>query len=320
VGGFPPGWAEWNDKYRDSVREFWRGSLPAMALAERLCASASLFNNQGRRPWCCINFLTAHDGFTLNDVVTYNEKHNEANGENNQDGAGENFSWNCGVEGPTEDPAINTLRERQIRNMLATLLLSQGTPMLLAGDEFGRTQQGNNNAYCQDNEISWLNWDLKQKGIGLTSFVQRLAYLRHHYPILRRNLFLNGEYIEELGVRDVTWISPGGSQMEEADWHNPDLRTFGVLLDGRAQSTGIRQRGKEATLLIVINGHHEPVEFTLPECAGGCGWSLSIDTNLPEMVDAQPFAIGAMYRVTERSLVLFVLEAEPIEDDAEPAE
>jgi glycogen operon protein len=319
VGGFPPGWAEWNDKYRDNVRDFWRGQLPAMALAERLCASASLFDNQGRRPWACINFLTAHDGFTLNDVVTYNEKHNEANGEDNQDGTWENFSWNCGEEGPTDSACVNTLRERQIRNFLATLLLSQGTPMLLAGDEFGRTQQGNNNAYCQDNEISWLNWDLKHKGTGLITFVQKLTALRHRYPILRRNLFLNGEYIEELGVRDVTWISPSGSQMALEDWHNPDLRTFGVLLDGRAQSTGIRQRGKEATLLIVINGNHELHEFTLPECAGGCRWSLLIDTNRPELEEGESFAIGATYGVRERSLVLLVFEADPIPPET-PAE
>jgi isoamylase len=312
VGEFPPGWAEWNDKFRDNVRDFWRGELPASALAERLCASPSLFNRQGRRPWACINFVTAHDGFTLNDVVTYNEKHNEANGEDNQDGTSDNHSWNCGFEGPTNDPEINALRERQIRNLLATLLLSQGTPMLLAGDEFGRTQSGNNNAFCQDNPISWLDWDLKQKGASLIRFVQQLTALRHKYPILRRNLFLNGEYIEDLGVRDVTWISPTGSMMGFEDWHNPHLRTFGMLLDGRAQTSGIRQRGKEATLLMIINGHYEPVEFTLPESAGARHWSTLIDTALPESEEPPPavaLEIGERYLVKSRSLLLFVLKA-----------
>ena len=167
VGGFPPGWAEWNDKFRDTVRDFWRGEAPASALAPRLSASGDCFNHRGRKPWACINFVTAHDGFTLNDLVTYNDKHNEANGEDNNDGSSDNRSWNCGAEGPTDDRAINALRDRQIENMLATLLLSQGTPMLLAGDEFGRTQRGNNNAYCQDNEISWLDWDIEDKGRSL---------------------------------------------------------------------------------------------------------------------------------------------------------
>ncbi len=212
------GWAEWNDKYRDSVRDFWRGQAPVGALAPRLCASADLFNHQGRRPWACVNFVTAHDGFTLNDLVTYNEKHNEANNENNQDGSADNRSWNCGAEGPSDDAAINALRERQIRNLLATLLLSQGTPMLLAGDEFGRTQQGNNNAYCQDSAISWLNWDLQEKGQGLIRFVRKLTALRHKYPILRRNRFFTGEHNAALDVKDVTWINANGAEMQAGDW------------------------------------------------------------------------------------------------------
>ncbi len=312
VGGFPPGWAEWNDKFRDNVRDFWRGELSAMDLADRLCASAPLFNHLGRRPWACVNFVTAHDGFTLNDVVSYNEKHNEANGWDNQDGATENRSWNCGVEGPTDDPEVNELRERQIRNMLATLLLSQGTPMLLGGDEFRRTQQGNNNAYCQDNEISWVDWSLAEKSEALVLFVRQLTSLRHKYPILRRNLFLNGDYIEELGVRDVTWINPNGSEMEVEHWKDPATRCFGMLLDGRAQTTGIRQRGKEATILIVVNGYHEGVDFVLPECAGACNWYLLIDTTFPELPTMPAFAIGATYTVTGRSLLVFVLEAEPV--------
>ncbi|MGH7077126.1 MAG: glycogen debranching protein GlgX, partial [Acetobacteraceae bacterium] len=207
VGGFPPGWAEWNDKFRDTVRDFWRGEANAAALAPRLCASAEEFNRAGRRAWACVNFIAAHDGFTLNDTVTYNEKHNEANGEDNKDGHSDNRSWNSGIEGPTDDPGINELRARQIRNMLATLILSQGTPMLLGGDEFGRTQGGNNNAYCQDNEISWLDWSIGEKGKALIRFVRKLTGLRHRYPALRRTRFLTAEFNEELGLKDVTWIN-----------------------------------------------------------------------------------------------------------------
>ena len=218
VGGFPPGWAEWNDKYRDTVRGFWKGDAPASALTPRLCASADMFNYQGRRPWASINFVTAHDGFTLHDLVTYNEKHNEANGEGNKDGTSDNRSWNCGAEGPTDDPEINGLRQRQIRNILATLFLSQGTPMLLAGDEFGRSQQGNNNAYCQDNEISWVDWKLADTNKVQKQFLQKLIGLRHKYPVLRRSRFLTGEYIEELGVKDVTWINADGSEMNDGNY------------------------------------------------------------------------------------------------------
>src|ERR1700739_4177293 len=245
VGSFPPGWAEWNDKFRDTTRKFWTGKAPAGALTESLCAYPSIFNHQGRRPWASINFITAHDGFTLNDLFTYNEKHNEANGEDNQDGSSDNNSWNCGVEGPTDDPAINALRQRQIRNLLATLLLTQGTPMVLAGDEFARTQNGNNNAYCQDNEISWVNWELLEKNQHLAIFAQRLMKMRHRYPILRRNLFLTGQHNEELGVKDLTWINANGSEMEQRNWGDTNMRCFGMLLDGRAQVTGIRQRGKQ---------------------------------------------------------------------------
>jgi isoamylase len=309
VGGFPPGWAEWNDKFRDTVRDFWRGESPASSLTDRMCASGGLFNQQGRRPWASINFVTAHDGFTLNDLVTYNEKHNEANGENNQDGSNDNRSWNFGVEGPTEDCDINALRERQMRNLLATLLLSQGTPMVLAGDEFARTQQGNNNAYCQDNEISWLDWDIKAKGQSLIRFVKRLTSLRHKYPVLRRNLFLTGEFVEELGVKDVAWINANGREMEDEHWGDHGMRCFGMLLDGRAQTTGIRQRGKEATMLIIINEHGGVVPFKLPESPGGEHWTLLIDTNDPNNKrQAKTFQIGEIYDVIPRSLRLFVLE------------
>jgi glycogen operon protein len=198
-----------------------------------------------------------------------------------------------------------------MRNLLATLLLAQGTPMMLAGDEFARTQQGNNNAYCQDNEISWVDWSLHDTNADLVQFVRKLTALRHKYPILRRNLFLNGEYLEELGVRDVTWLNPAGAQMTEEDWDHPEGRCFGMLLDGRAQATGIRQRGKEATILIVVNGYHEPSGFTLPGVEGGGQWSLLIDTQVAAIDEPPAFAIGAPYDVTARSLLVFVLEAEP---------
>ncbi|HET9107948.1 MAG TPA: glycogen debranching protein GlgX [Steroidobacteraceae bacterium] len=304
VGAFPPGWAEWNDQFRDAVRDFWRGEAPASALAPRLCASGDLFNHQGRRPWASVNFVTAHDGFTLNDLVSYNEKHNEANQEDNRDGSSNNRSWNCGAEGPTEDATVNALRERQMRNLLGTLLLSQGTPMLLAGDEFARTQNGNNNSYCQDNEINWLDWNIGERGQALIRFVQRLTQLRHTYPILRRNRFLTGEYNAQLDVKDVTWINANGAQMLEENWQDGGTRCFGMLMDGRAQSTGIRQRGRDATLLWVLNAHHDLVQFTLPECAGGRRWSLLIDSNRPATPSAT-FETGAVYEVTARSLLLF---------------
>jgi glycogen operon protein len=306
VGGFPPGWAEWNDRYRDTVRDFWKGTATASHIAERLCASGDVFNRLGRRPWACVNFVTAHDGFTLNDVVTYNEKHNEANGEDNRDGSNDNKSWNCGVEGPTDDPAINKLRARQIRNLLATLLLSQGTPMLLAGDEFGRTQRGNNNAYCQDNEISWLDWNFGDKGRSLVGFVRKLCALRHQYPILRRNRFLTGAYDEELEIKDLTWINATGVEMRAEDWTDARMKCFGMLMDGRARPSGVRQRGTEAAMLMVMNAHDDLVEFTLPECPGGRLWSLVIDTNIADQEPKYRGETGDVYGMTGRSLALFV--------------
>jgi isoamylase len=307
VGCFPPGWAEWNDQFRDTVRSFWKGDVAASRMAPRLCASADHFNRRGRKPQDCVNFVTAHDGFTLNDLVSYNDKHNEANGEDNKDGTSDNRSWNAGVEGPTDDPAINTQRERTMRNLLATLLLSQGTPMMLAGDEIARTQQGNNNAYCQDNEISWVDWDISQKGRCLLGFVQKLTSLRHIYPVLRRNRFLTGEYNEALGVKDLTWINASGAEMRAEDWADANARCFGMMIDGRAQPTGIGKRGEDATLLLVLNGHHDLVQFILPECTGGTQWTRLLDTNMPHNEDATAFAFHDTYDVTARSLLLFAL-------------
>lgn len=312
VGRFSPGWAEWNDRYRDTVRAYWKGEegkLPE--LASRLTASADIFNKRGRRPWASVNFITAHDGFTLNDLVSYNEKHNEANGEDNKDGHDHNLSFNYGVEGPTDDPTIRALRLRQMRNMLATLLFSQGTPMLLAGDEFARTQQGNNNAYCQDNEISWIDWEgIDDDGIELLEFTRRLIRLRQDLPILRRGRFLSGTYNEELDVKDVTWLTPAGDEMTPEHWQDPNARCISILLDGRAQPTGIRRRGTDVTLLLILNAHHDVVKCTLPEVIGGEAWMCHIDTNQPDLEAPTEFRFGKEYTVTAHSLLLFQLKPE----------
>jgi isoamylase len=307
VGSFPPGWAEWNDRFRDTVRSFWKGDDgKAAELASRLAGSADLFSKRGRKPWASVNFITAHDGFTLNDLVSYNEKHNEANGENNQDGTSNNLSWNCGAEGPTDDPEINKLRERQKRNMLATLLFSQGTPMLLSGDEFGRTQKGNNNAYCQDNEISWVDWDnITERSRALIAFTRKLIRLRQSLPILRRGRFLTAEYNRELEVKDVTWVNASGTEMRQSDWTDGNMRCLGMLVDGRAQTSGIKRRASDVTLLIVVNAYHDVVKFTLPEFVDGEQWLTLIDTNDPERGETSALKTGDAYEVTGRSLLLF---------------
>ena len=309
VGGFPPGWAEWNDRYRDTTRAFWKGDsgkLPDMAT--RLVGSSDFFNHRGRQTWSSINFLTAHDGFTLRDLVSYNEKHNEANGENNQDGNSNNESWNCGAEGETDDPEIKGLRVRQMKNMLATLILSRGTPMILAGDEFGRTQGGNNNAYCQDNEISWLDWEIDEEGSDLLRFVRRLTEIRRHHPVLHRTRFLTAEWNEELGLKDLTWLTPNDDEMTPEAWSDGNSRCVGMLLDGRAQATGVRRRGSDTTLLLILNAHHEMIPFRLIDVVGGRGWRCLVDTNNAELDQKQSFEFGHEYGATGRSLLLFELE------------
>ncbi|MGB7439371.1 MAG: glycogen debranching protein GlgX [Candidatus Acidiferrum sp.] len=305
LGEFPPGWAEWNDKFRDTIRDFWKGNSSVGDFVQRLSASAAIFNHQGRKPWTSVNFVTIHDGFTLNDLVSYNDKHNEANQEDNRDGTNDNRSWNCGVEGPTDDPEINRLREKQIRNFLATLLLSQGLPMMLAGDEFHRTQQGNNNAYCQDNGISWVDWSLVEKNKATIDFARTLTALRHKYPVLRRNRFLTGATNEELGVKDVTWIHPSGAEMNEETWKDPALRCIGMLLDGRAPASAIRERGSEATLLLIFNGHHEPGKFVMPQPVEGKGWQLLLDTN--DSHQAEVVSPGEARKLAERSVSVFLM-------------
>ncbi len=301
VGGFPPGWSEWNDKFRDTARDFWRGDASAAALAPRLSGSGDIYNREGRRPWASVNFITAHDGFTLNDLVSFNEKHNEANGEGNRDGSDHDRSWNCGAEGPTDDPEINRLRERQIRNFLVTLLLSQGVPMLLAGDEFARTQQGNNNAYCQDSEISWLNWSIEDKGERMIAFVQQLTELRASHPALRYRRSLTGQLDAE-GRRDVTWVSAGGGELSQEEW-NGVTKCFGMLIDVASNPEIGLDDGRD-TVLLVLNGHDDLVTFTLPEVPGGGAWNRLVDTNLDAHEEAL-FETGVNYDVTSRSSLLF---------------
>jgi glycogen operon protein len=311
VGRFPPGWAEWNDRFRDTVRAFWKGDDGVAAdLASAITGSGDKFNRRGRRPWASVNFITAHDGFTLNDLVSYNDKHNEANGEDNKDGHGDNKSWNCGAEGPTNDVQIRALRERKKRNLLATLLFSQGTPMIVAGDEFGRTQRGNNNAYCQDNEISWVDWaGIGDEGRALTEFVLKLTTLRHTLPVLRRNRFLTGQFDERQQLCEVQWMSPAGTELSTEQWDDPSMRCFGLLIDGRAQTSGIRRPASDATLLIVLNAHHDVVEFKLPDIPGSDQWRCLIDTNVPVREELPEFESGDVYEVTGRSLLLFALHA-----------
>src|SRR3954452_2516387 len=308
VGQFPPGWAEWNDKYRDTVREYWKGDdgkLPE--LASRVTGSADLFNKRGRKPWASVNFVTAHDGFNLNDLVSYNEKHNEANGENNCDGHTNNNSWNHGTEGPTDDPEIVKLRERQKRNFIATMMFSHGTPMLLAGDEFGHSQNGTNNAYAQDNETTWLAWlGISANGRALREFARRVIAIRKAFPILFRSRFVVGAHNEELDVKDVTWLSPSGTELTIEQWHDENARCFGMLLDGRAQESGIRRRGSDATLLLIYNAHFDVVNFTLPQIPQGRNWEGLIDTNSPE-ASLGEFPFGHIYAVTGPSMVAFGL-------------
>ena len=314
VGGFPPGWAEWNDRFRDTVRAFWMGEEgKAAELASRLTGSGDHFNQRGRRPWSSVNFITAHDGFTLRDVVSYDHKHNEANGEDNQDGSDHNLSWNHGYEGPTDDPEINQLRMRQMRNLLCTLFLSQGTPMLLAGDEFSRTQQGNNNVYCQDNELGWIDWNLDEDGKQLLDFTRHLIALRQRYPILRRGRFLVGEYNEELDVNDVSWLAASGEPMTPEQWEDPHTRCLGMLLDGRAQPTGIRRSGDDNTLLLLLNAHHDVVNFHIPEVPGGDHWTCLLDTNRPELRNGEQHAFASEFLLTGRSVLLLRLTHEKAE-------
>jgi glycogen operon protein len=282
VGNFPVLWAEWNGKYRDTVRRYWKGDEGTLSdLAYRLTGSSDLYQNDGRKPYASINFVTAHDGFTLHDLVSYNEKHNEANGENGQDGANDNCCWNMGVEGETDDQAIVAAREKQKRSFLATLFLSQGVPMLQAGDEVERTQRGNNNAYCQDNEISWINWGLDDRKAKLLEFTKRMIELRKSHPNFRRKKFFQDRMIRRSLVRDIAWYRADGEEMTEEEWTSPWLRSMGLLLNGQTLDT-VDQMGQplyDDSFLILFNSYHEGVEFTLPESPSKRGWESILTTN-----------------------------------------
>jgi isoamylase len=311
VGGFPPGWAEWNGKYRDTVRKFWKGDDGQLAdFASRVSGSADLYNNRGRRTWASVNFVTAHDGFTLRDLVSYNDKHNEANKEDNRDGADDNNSWNCGVEGPTDDPEIRQLRRRQMRNLLATLLLSQGVPMLLAGDEFARTQGGNNNGYCQDSEISWIDWAMDEEGQSLLEFTRQLIALRREHIVFHRNRFFQGTTIPGTEITDVTWLRPDGEAMAEEDWGNGLAKAIALLLSGEAGLIHLTDRGvpeSDDTFLLLVNASHEDVDFALPAPAPIDAWQLLVNTAVdPGFGFEERLEPGSTFTATARSLALLV--------------
>jgi isoamylase len=284
VGNFPPQWSEWNGKYRDSVRDFWRGEEQTLAeMGYRLTGSSDLYGGTGRSPFASINFVTAHDGFPLNDLVSYNEKHNEANGEDNQDGESHNRSWNCGVEGPTDDMEILALREKQKRNFLATLFLSQGVPMLLGGDEMGRTQGGNNNGYAQDNEVSWFRWEDERENWALLEFTQKLSKLRRDHPVFRRRRFFQGRPIHGSDVSDIAWFTPEGEQMSEEDWAQAYARSISVFLNGDAIPSP-NPRGERVTddsFFLLLNGHDDVLKFRFPEGPWGDRWDVVLDTAAP---------------------------------------
>jgi isoamylase len=314
VGNFPVLWAEWNGIYRDEARSFWKGDGGLIgALAYRLTGSSDLYERSGRRPYASVNFITAHDGFTLADLVSYNDKHNEANGENNRDGHDHNLSWNCGTEGPTSDPAVMALRARQQRNFLATLFLSQGVPMLQAGDELGRTQHGNNNAYCQDNESSWIDWNLDPPRRELAEFTRLLIHLRQRHPVLHRHKFFQGRRIRGSEVKDLAWFRPDGKEMTDEDWNNGFARSLGIRLAGDAIEE-VDDRGHrivDDTLLILLNAHYEPLPFILPAHRRGVRWELLVDTRAAAKKGG-PLLVrgGRPYELEARSLAVFRLPYE----------
>jgi isoamylase len=295
LGRFPPGWSEWNDRYRDTVRSFWRRDPGKIGeFAERFAGSSDVFRHGGRKPTAGINFPTAHDGFTLCDLVSYDKRHNEANLENNSDGHNDNLSWNCGVEGPTDDAAVNKLRRRQMRNLLATLFFSQGVPMLQAGDEFARTQRGNNNAYCQDSEISWVDWRLRSVNPDLLRFVQLFAQLRRRHIEFRRETFLKGA-ASRAGVKDVTWINTGGTEMKQGEWQDANLRTLGAWFD--------KHNSSEGRLLLLLNACETAQTFSLPAAPSDGPWICQFDTAV-DIYEARSLGHARDYRLESSSVAL----------------
>ncbi|HEV2778042.1 MAG TPA: glycogen debranching protein GlgX [Actinophytocola sp.] len=314
VGNFPPLWTEWNGMFRDTVRDFWRGEPETLGeFGYRITGSSDLYQDDGRRPYASINFVTAHDGFTLTDLVSYNQKHNEANGEDNRDGANDNRSWNCGVEGPTSDEKVNELRARQRRNLIATMFLSQGVPMLLHGDELGRTQRGNNNAYCQDNELSWVDWSLLEPNRDLFEFTAAVAALRRNHPVFRRRRFFAGRPIRSGDeLRDIAWFTPGGGEMSEQDWESDFGRSIVVFLNGEGIPSLDRRGGRivDDSFLLCFNAHHEDIKATVPDASYGAEWAVVLDTADGEVLDGdlpigvRTVAAGGLITVVARSLLV----------------
>jgi isoamylase len=307
VGNFPIGWTEWNGKYRDTIRRFWKGDGGlASEVATRLAGSSDLYQQSGRAPYASINFVTCHDGFSLQDLVSYNDKHNEANGENNQDGANDNASWNCGAEGPTDDASIRALREQQKRNFIATLFLSQGVPMLLAGDELSHTQNGNNNTYCQDNELTWLNWELDEEKQQFLDFVRTVSQIWREQPVFQRSTFFQGRSIRGSEIRDISWFSPSGSEMSDADWSAGFVQCLGVRLAGDVIGD-VNERGEPVvgdTTLLILNAYHEAIDFVLPPTKEDQRWELVFDTSAPnESMEAK--AGQDKFQIKGRSVALF---------------
>jgi isoamylase len=314
VGNFPPLWTEWNGKYRDTVRDYWRGEPRTLGeFAYRLSGSSDLYQQDGRGPIASINFVTAHDGFTMRDLVSYNEKHNEANGEDNNDGESYNRSWNCGVEGPTDDPQVEALRQRQQRNLMTTLLVSQGVPMILHGDELGRSQQGNNNVYCQDNELSWMDWDLEDWQTDLLHFTRRVVALRNEHPVFRRRRFFAGMVAPgEDQVADIAWFTPEGKNMKDADWGHDYARALMVFLNGDAIPEPDRRGEKmiDDSFLVAFNASDQEITFTIPDEVYGEGWLVALDTfdveagSVSFFDDVPPLMPGVEFKVADRSIVV----------------
>jgi glycogen operon protein len=306
VGKFPILWAEWNGKYRDTVRRYWKGDAGQLSdLAYRLMGSSDLYQHDGRRPSASINFVTAHDGFTLNDLVSYNEKHNEANGEQNQDGANDNHSWNMGIEGPTDDPKIVADRERQKRNFLATLMFSQGVPMICGGDEVSRTQHGNNNAYCQDNETSWHDWNLDEPKKSLLQFTTNVIAMRRAHPNLHRRKFFQDRSIRHQNASDILWFRPDGKEMTDDEWGQGWIRCLGVFLNGETLDD-LNDQGvpvKDDSFLLLVNCHHEAVKFRIPTVPGIDGWTIRADTAKGEVLEPST-QMPKIIAMAPRSLLL----------------
>ena len=305
VGNFPVRWCEWNGRYRDTVRDYWRGQGATLGeFASRFTGSSDLYEDNGRRPYASVNFVTAHDGFTLRDLVSYNERHNEANGENGNDGESHNRSWDCGVEGPTDDPAVNALRSRQQRNILTTLFLSQGIPMLLGGDEIGRTQRGNNNAYCQDNEISWFDWNNVDK--ELLEFTRRLIHLHARHPAFRRRGWFKGRPVRGAGVGDIAWFRPDGKEMVDEDWLQTHTQSFTVFLNGDAlrELDDDGRVVRDDSFLLLFNAHYEPLEFTIPAQSFGRTWTVVIDTSAGLDLEARALKAKQSLTVPDRTILV----------------